>query len=128
MKQDNHALIDILRAAQRIEEYTVDTTLVDFYEDVQLQDKVMRRLLSIGKNAQWVSDVTRDEMSAIAWSELSSLKKWLLQDDPFVNVDQVWSIVQTEIPILIQVLDQLVAAKEKKQLEKKQPSLVGAAS
>ncbi len=101
MQQDNQYLIDILHAAQRTLEYTADTSLHGFYEDVQLQDKVVCRLLTIGKAAQRVSASARQEAHEIAWSKLERMKERLLQNDPVIDADQVWSIVQSEMPILI---------------------------
>jgi len=111
MQQDNQYLIDILHAAQRILEYTADTSLHSFYEDVQLQDKVVRRLLTIGKTAQRVSMATRQEVDEIAWRNLETMKERLLQDDPVIDADQVWSIVRSEIPILIDTISTSVISE-----------------
>ncbi|MGB3670863.1 MAG: HepT-like ribonuclease domain-containing protein [Phormidesmis sp.] len=112
MQQDNQALIDILQAAERVQAYVADSTLTDFYADIQLQNKVMRRLLTISKAAQQVSVATREEMSAIAWDRLSSTKERILQEDPSIDIDQLWATIHTEIPALIQALKQLVPVKE----------------
>ncbi len=112
MQQDNQHLIDILQAAQRIQEYTQDSTLADFYGDLQLQNKVMRRLLTISKTAQRVSAATQEEMDAIAWEKLSSTKERILQEDPFIDIDQLWVAIHDEIPVLIQALNQLILAQK----------------
>lgn len=109
MQQDNQYLIDILHAAKRILEYTADTSLHSFYEDVQLQDKVVRRLLTIGKTAQRISAVTRHEMTDIAWPQLDKMKERLLQDDPVIDVDQIWHITQGEIVTLVCLLESIIS-------------------
>lgn len=109
MQQDNQYLIDILHAAQRIEEYIADITLANFYEDVQLQDKVIRRLLSISKNAKRVSTETRQETGAIAWHTISQIKERLLENDPFVDIDQLWNMSKNEVPKLVRTLDQQIS-------------------
>ena len=108
MQQDNQYLIDIFHAAQQILEYTAETSLHSFYEDVQLQDKVVRRLLTIGKTAQRISSETRQEVTVIIWSKIEKMKERLLQDDPVIDADQVWSIVQSEIPALVETLRAIV--------------------
>ncbi|MEM9149722.1 MAG: HepT-like ribonuclease domain-containing protein [Cyanobacteria bacterium P01_F01_bin.3] len=108
MQQDNQYLIDIFNAAQRITEYTASVSLHSFYEDVQLQDKVVRRLLTIGKTAQRISAATRQDVNGIAWSAIAKMKERLLQDDPVIDADQVWSIAHTEIPQLIEAIRQNV--------------------
>ncbi len=112
MQQDSQALIDILQAAERIQAYTAERTLTDFYADIQLQNKVMRRLLAIDKAAQRVSTATREAMSAIAWSRLSSIKERILQDEPSIDVDQLWTTIHDEIPVLVRALQQLVIVEE----------------
>ncbi|MEL6157733.1 MAG: HepT-like ribonuclease domain-containing protein [Cyanobacteria bacterium J06627_32] len=115
-QQDSQYLVDVLHAANRILEYIKSTSLQTFYQDVQLQDKVMRRLLSIEKAAKRISPQTRHELSAIAWSNLIGMKARLLQEDPVIDVDQVWSITQAEIPILVQVLDRHVLSERETNL------------
>ncbi|MEL6493184.1 MAG: hypothetical protein AAFV85_18840 [Cyanobacteria bacterium J06634_6] len=107
MQQDNHYLIDILHAAERIQEYTAERTLTDFYDDVTLQDKVMRRLLALSKTAQRISAATREEISEIADARISIVKERPGKVAPFSGVDQVWKIAKLEIPFLIQTLNRL---------------------
>ncbi|MGD1867907.1 MAG: DUF86 domain-containing protein [Phormidesmis sp.] len=108
MQQDNQYLIDILHAAQRILESTANASLHSFYEDVQLQDKVVRRLLTIGKAAQRISAATRQEMNIAVWSKTEKMKERLLQNDPVIDVDQVWLIVQSEMPVLVDTINAIV--------------------
>ncbi|MEL6938826.1 MAG: HepT-like ribonuclease domain-containing protein [Cyanobacteria bacterium J06598_1] len=111
MQQDNQYLLDILHAAQRIVDYTAGTSLHSFYEDVQLQDKVICRLLTIGKTAQRISAATRQEIAVIAWPKLEKMKERLLQDDPVIDADQVWAIVCTEMPTLIDIVSTSVVSE-----------------
>lgn len=111
MQQDNQYLLDILHAAQRIVDYTAGASLHSFYEDVQLQDKVIRKLLTIGKTAQRISAATRQEVAVIAWPKLEKMKERLLQDDPVIDADQVWAIVCTEMPTLIDIVSTSVVSE-----------------
>ncbi|MEL7334409.1 MAG: HepT-like ribonuclease domain-containing protein [Cyanobacteria bacterium P01_D01_bin.36] len=113
MQQANHQyLVDILHAAQRILEYTDNTTLHSFYEDVQLQDKVVRKLLTIGKTAQRTSAATRQEVGGVNWPQLTKMKERLLQNEPVIDADQVWTIAQSEIPTLANVISDTVVSNE----------------
>ena len=107
MQQDNHYLIDILHAAERVQAYTTQRTLNDFYEDVTLQDKVMRRLLEVSKTAQRISAATREEINEITDAKISIVKERSGKEAPFSGVEQVWHIVTTEIPFLIHTLHRL---------------------
>jgi len=112
MQQDNHYLIDILHAAERVQEYTAQHTIHDFYDDVTLQDKVMRRLLEMSKTAQRISASTREEISEITDARISIVNERSGKEAPFSGVDQVWNIVKTEIPFLIHTLNRLFNSAE----------------
>ncbi|MEL6902979.1 MAG: HepT-like ribonuclease domain-containing protein [Cyanobacteria bacterium J06606_4] len=103
-QQDSQYLVDVFHAANRILEYTESSSCQTFYQDVQLQDKVMRRLLAIEKAAKRISPKTRQQLPAIAWSRLVSIKPRLLREDPVIDLEQLWNITQSEIPALAQSL------------------------
>ncbi|MEO0769782.1 MAG: HepT-like ribonuclease domain-containing protein [Cyanobacteria bacterium J06649_4] len=100
MQQDSQYLIDIFQAAQRILEYTAGVSYQSFCEDVYLQDKIIRRLLTISKTAQRISYRTREQSAEISWRNINTLKQRILADDPHMDTEKVWRIIQTEIPAL----------------------------
>ncbi|MEL6353801.1 MAG: hypothetical protein AAFR58_18905 [Cyanobacteria bacterium J06627_28] len=111
MQQDQQYLIDILQAAQRIQEYIADTSLPLFYADITLQDKVMGRLLNIDKTSQRISAATCEEISDIEWHRINTLKSRLLQESS--APEQLWNIVQTEIPTLVKKLTVRMLSEER---------------
>lgn len=116
-QQDSQYLVDIFHAANRILEYTESISRQTFYQDVQLQDKVMRRLLAIEKAAKRISPKTRQQLPAIAWPRLVSIKPRLLREDPVINLDQLWNITQFEIPTLAQSLATYVLSEREAYVE-----------
>ena len=102
MQQDSQYLIDIFQAAQRILEDTFDVTRQSFREDVYLQDKIMRRLLTISKTAQRVSYDTREQWRELTWCNIDTMKQRILEAEPHLDTERIWQIVQTEIPSLVQ--------------------------
>lgn len=109
MKQDNQhssdILLDILWAAQRIEEYTAGIDRAAFYQDVKLQDKVIRRLLSISKNAKRISADAHRQTLAMVWRTASKINRQLLDDNSHVDVDLLWSVTKNDVPDLVRSLD-----------------------
>lgn len=104
MQQDNQYLVDILHAANRVVEKTTHLSLEDFYADVTIQDSVVRRLLTISKAARRVSDDTIQQLDGISWQVMRNLKQQLSETDDDLDPDVLWSIIHTEIPMLIQTL------------------------
>jgi len=113
MQQDNQYLVDILHAANRVVEKTATLSLEDFYADVTIQDSVVRRLLCISKAARRVSDDTIQQLEALPWSAMRNLTHQLSQADDDIDPDVLWSIIQTEIPMLIQTLGLNVLVNER---------------
>jgi uncharacterized protein with HEPN domain len=108
MQHDTQHLIDILHSAQRVLEYVADSSIHDFYEDVQLQDSVIRRLLSIGKIAPRISLETRQAISNIDWQAMDDMKSRLMHEGQAIDADHLWEIAQTDAPRLVQALHPLV--------------------
>ena len=111
MQQDNQYLMDILHAAQRIEGYTAQTTLANFYEDIRQQDKVIRRLLSISKSAKRISAAMRQETDNATWNIINKINTQLMEDDPYVDIDQLWNVARYEMPGLVRALNVQLSAQ-----------------
>lgn len=104
MQQDNQYLVDILHAAQRIIEKTSELSREDFYDDVKVQDSVVRRLLTISKAARRISEGTVAQLDSLPWDAMKNLKSQLSQEENDIDPAVLWAITQTEIPLLIQQL------------------------
>jgi uncharacterized protein with HEPN domain len=104
MQQDTQPLIDILHAAEKILDSTAALSIQNFYDDIHLQDVVLRRLLNIAKAAQRVSLETRQAMGDVNWPLLCDLQSLVGSDDHAVDADRLWAIAQQEIPSLLQRL------------------------
>jgi uncharacterized protein with HEPN domain len=61
MSRDDTHLVDILESAKIAFDYVFDKDWDEFYEDVQCQDAVIRRIEIIGEAARRVSQETRDK-------------------------------------------------------------------
>lgn len=104
MQRDRQFLLDILQSAELIVTYTEQCTKAEFWENVQLQDAVIRRLLVIAEAAKRVSEETQQRFSNIAWQEINGMRNRLVHEYDDVNLNIVWDVVQFEIPVLIQEL------------------------
>ncbi len=108
MSRDDTYLVDILESAKIALDYVFDKTWDEFYEDIQCQDAVVRRIEIIGEAARRVSQETRDAYPQIPWREMTSMRNLVIHEYDVVDINQVWDTVQNKIPPLIEELSKIV--------------------
>ena len=92
MSRDDTYLVDILESAKIAWDYVFDKTWDEFYEDIQCQDAVVRRIEIIGEAARRVSQETRDKYPQIPWREMTSMRNLVIHEYDVVDINQVWDI------------------------------------
>ena len=112
MSRDDTYLVDILESAKIAWDYVFDKTWDEFYEDIQCQDAVVRRIEIIGEAARRVSQETRDKYPQIPWREMTSMRNLVIHEYDVVDINQVWDTVQNKLPPLIKELAKIVPPPE----------------
>lgn len=108
MSRDDTYLVDILESAKIAWDYVFDKTWEKFFEDIQCQDAVVRRIEIIGEAAKRISQETRDKYPEIEWREMTSMRNLVIHEYDVVDIKQVWDTVQNKIPPLIEKLKKIV--------------------
>ena|SRR3990172_8497191 len=108
MSRDDTYLVDILESAKIALDYVFDKSWDEFYEDIQCQDAVVRRIEIIGEAARRVSQETRDKHPQIPWREMTSMRNLVIHEYDVVDINQVWDTVLNKIPPLIEELSKIV--------------------
>jgi uncharacterized protein with HEPN domain len=108
MSRDDTYLVDILESAKIALDYVFDKTWDEFYEDVQCQDAVVRRIEIIGEAARRVSKETRDKHPQIPWREMTTMRNLVIHEYDVVDIKQVWDTVRNKVPPLIEELAKIV--------------------
>ena len=108
MSRDDTYLVDILESAKIALDYVFDKTWDEFYENMQVQDAVVRRIEIIGEAAQRISQGTRDKHPQIPWREMTSMRNLVIHEYDVVDINQVWDTVQNKLPSLIEELSKIV--------------------
>ena len=86
-------LKDILESIERIENYTKSVKEENFYEDLQLQDAVLKRLEIIGEAVKNIPASIRKKYPEIPWKEMAGLRDVLVHEYFGVNQKRVWKVV-----------------------------------
>lgn len=91
MKRDLRLYLDdILDCIDKIEKYTGDTTEDGFYNDVLLQDGVIRRLEIIGEAAKHVPQRLRSKHPGIPWPDIVGMRNRLTHEYFGVHLQRAW--------------------------------------
>lgn len=112
MSRDDTYLVDILESAKIALDYVFDKDWDEFYEDIQCQDAVVRRIEIIGEAARRVSQTTRDQYPQIPWREMTSMRNLVIHEYDVVDIHQVWDTVQKKLPPLIEEISKIVPPPE----------------
>lgn len=101
MKKDITIFLEhILDSIDKIEEFTKDTTEEQFYNSVQLQDSVIRRIEIIGEASKNIPDDFKKIHENIPWSEMAKTRDKLIHGYFGVDLNLTWGIVQNDLPDL----------------------------
>lgn len=98
MKKDPRVyLAQILERIDRIVMFT-DKGKDAFFHDLVVQDAVIRNFEVIGEAAIRIPAEYREATPMIPWKGLTSLRDVLIHQYEGVSVDEVWGIVENELP------------------------------
>ncbi len=98
MKKDPKILLfDILDSIEKIEKYTKNISKNKFFNDLQIQDAVIRRIGIIGEAAKGLPILFRNKYSDIPWKEITGTRDIIIHDYSGIDVDLMWKIVNKDI-------------------------------
>jgi uncharacterized protein with HEPN domain len=106
--RDAGYLWDMLQAARRLQEFTAGVFFEAYLESVLLQSAVERQLEILGEAARRISEAFRQEHPEIPWSSVIGQRNFIAHQYDDVNLEQLWSVVTLDIPILIAQLEPLI--------------------
>jgi uncharacterized protein with HEPN domain len=108
MSRDDTYLLDILESARIAIEYVSGKTWVEFQEDTQCQDAVLRRVEIIGEAARHISPQTQRKYPQIPWRDMTVLRNLVIHQYDAVDINQVWDTAQNKLPPLVKELSKIV--------------------
>jgi uncharacterized protein with HEPN domain len=108
LKSDRAYLLHIRDAIGRIEEYS-NGGHEEFAASPLRQDAIIRQLEIVGEASKRLSTDLRDANPAIPWRRICGLRDILIHNYMGVDLDALWSIVQTGIPALKATVAKLLA-------------------
>jgi len=101
-------LWDIREAAARVNRFTHGESRASFKQNEMVHYAVARSMEIIGEASRKVSAKTKDAHPEIPWRKMVGLRNLLAHQYFDINLDIVWDIIETDIPVLIQNIEPLV--------------------
>jgi uncharacterized protein with HEPN domain len=96
---------DILTAITRLETYCAERTLDEFLGDVQLQDSVLYRLLTLTEAAHRLQPEEEMLCPGQNWRKIRDLGNVLRHDYDRLDLTRIWNVVQNDLPSLKQAAE-----------------------
>jgi uncharacterized protein with HEPN domain len=99
MRSDADRLRDIIEAIEKINARTPDSAAA-FHQDELVQVWVIHYLQVIGEAARGMSQGLKQRHPDVPWAEIIALRNILVHDYFGLNMEQVWTLTQRDLPKL----------------------------
>ena len=110
-KRDGSRINHMLDAARKAIAFTVEKTRADLDDDELLALALVRLLEIVGEAARFVPDEIKHNYPDVAWSAIAGTRNRLIHGYFAVDYDVVWSIVQINLPELVDQLERILEVR-----------------
>lgn len=114
MSRDLTALIDILASIQLIGQYIDGVDKFALAKNVEKQDAILRRITIIGEATKRLSLEFRQQHPSIPWKQIAGMRDVITHDYDEIDLDEVWVILQDNLPQLLAYIQPLIPPEENK--------------
>jgi uncharacterized protein with HEPN domain len=108
VRGDRELLDDIRKAIEIVVRYT-PRDRSSFDNDPPIQSHLLRYIQVIGEAAWRLSDPVKAANPQIPWRRIASIRHVIVHDYFRVDLNQVWNVATTHIPILKPQIDAIIA-------------------
>lgn len=108
MRDDTIYLQHIFNSIEIIEKYT-SVGQEQFMNESHWQDATIRQLEIIGEATKQLSDDLRTQYPEVPWRKLAGLRDVLIHNYLGVDLNTVWHITQTNLPVLKKQIETILA-------------------
>jgi uncharacterized protein with HEPN domain len=112
MWRDLAWVLDMLQASRKALEYVRDLNEEQFHASSLYQDAILRQLTIVGEAAKRVSVEFRVTHHEVPWRQVAGFRDVVVHDYSRVDLQEVWRIVQEDLPTLVILLEPLVPPED----------------
>jgi uncharacterized protein with HEPN domain len=99
----------MLDASQKAQEFMRDRTRAELDTDEMLSLAMVRLIEIVGEAASRISDQIKQSNPQIPWTQIAGTRNRLIHGYFNVDLDIIWSIVQDDLPSLIEHLERILS-------------------
>ena len=111
MRSDRERLGDNLEAIERIQR-VVGTSRAAFDADEMNQVWALYHIQIIGEASRALSAALRERHSKVPWAVIVGMRHILVHDYFGIDLDEVWSVIERDLPALRQDIEAIVEAED----------------
>lgn len=112
MQRDAESVLDILMAAELIEQFLRGVEYEHFDANHEKQSAVLHQLLVVGEASKRLSIEFRESHPDVPWSRMAGMRDRLIHAYDDVDLLLVWEAVTEVLPPIVQYLREVASAYE----------------
>ena len=112
MPRDRQYLVDIVKSAQIILDHVASVDWDSFYQDILVQDAVIRRLEIIGEASRRISEEYKTKHGYLPWHEMIGMRNFVIHEYDAVDLPIIWNTIHENLPPLLEQLSHLIDLSE----------------
>ena len=104
-------LQDILESIEYIQRFLEGVSQEEFYENVEKQDAVLRRLEIIGEAVKHLPDKIRKNHPDVPWRQIAGMRDVIVHEYFGITLEMVWIVATEDIVDLKEEIAQILNSK-----------------
>ena len=104
-------LQDILESIEYIQRFLDGVSQEEFYENVEKQDAVLRRLEVIGEAVKHLPDKIRKDHTDVPWRQIAGMRDVLVHEYFGITLEMIWIVATEDIVDLKEKVAQILNSK-----------------
>ena len=105
-------LEDILESVEHIQRFIDGVSEDEFYENVEKQDAVLRRLEIIGEAVKHLPDEIREDHPDIPWRQIAGMRDIIIHEYFGITLEMVWVVATEDILDLKAKVEKIIESNQ----------------